>query len=112
MLHRARDSITDTSYGALMQATPIDPRDQTHEVDDPSYRVFFWNSPSHSDEWELTEADLDEVLGWIDQHSEQRPHSLWAVIRSDDHVTHVRLRGIDPPAPPVVWPPWAVEARP
>lgn len=39
-----------------MQATPIDPRDQTHEVDDPSYRVFFWDSSSSSDEWELTEA--------------------------------------------------------
>ncbi|SDE09077.1 hypothetical protein SAMN04489747_2485 [Auraticoccus monumenti] len=70
-----------------MQATPIDPRDQTHEVDDPSYRVFFWDSPSSSDEWELTEADLNEVLAWIDQHSKQRPHSLWATIRTDDNVT-------------------------
>jgi len=94
-----------------MRVRPIDPRDQAREVDDPSYRVFFWDGPTSADEWELTEADLDEVLAWIHQHSAQRPHSLWATFRTADDVVCVRLRGIDPPAPPAVWPRWAAETR-
>ena len=94
-----------------MRASPIDPRDQTSEVDDPAYRAYFWNSPSACDEWELTEADIDEVLDWVRANSNGRPHSLWAVVRSDDDVQLVRLRGIDRTAAPDTWPRWAKAAR-
>lgn len=92
-------------------ASPIDPRDQTSEVDDPAYRAYFWDSPGACDEWELTRADLDEVLDWVRANSNGRPHSLWVVVRSDQDVELIRLRGVDPPADPSTWPAWAKEAK-
>lgn len=94
-----------------MIASPIDPRDQASEVDDPAYRAYFWDSPGACDEWELTGADLDEVLDWVRANSNGRPHSLWAVVRSGEDVELIRLRGIDPPADPSTWPSWAKEAK-
>ena len=94
-----------------MRARPVDPRDQTSEVDDPAYRVTFWAGYASS-QWELTEADLDEVLTWIDQTANGRTHSLWVVRHEEDSgLELIRLRGIDPPATPDTWPPWAVEVR-
>ena len=94
-----------------MLASPIDPRDQTSEVDDPAYRAYFWDSPSSCEEWELTEADIDEVLEWIRVHGRGRPHSLWVVVRAQQDVQLVRLRGIDPAAAPGTWPAWATESK-
>lgn len=94
-----------------MRALPVDPRDQTSEVVAPSYRVFFWDRPTSCEEWELSEVDLDEVLAWISARADGRAHSLWAVVQRDAGVEHVRLRGVDPPAPADVWPAWAAEAR-
>lgn len=93
-----------------MLASPIDPRDQTSEVDDPAYRVYFWNSPWSCEEWELIQADIDEVLEWIRANGRGRPHSLWAVVHAQQDVRLVRLRGIDPTAAPDTWPAWATEA--
>lgn len=90
-----------------MRAEPIDPRDGTSESTAPSYRVFFWSDEGVCEEWELSEADLDEVLTWILEHSAGRSHSLWAVTRDPHGVHLVRLRGIDPPAPAGTWPTWA-----
>ncbi|HEY0238676.1 MAG TPA: hypothetical protein VGC37_08525 [Friedmanniella sp.] len=94
-----------------MLASPVDPRDQTSEVDDPAYRAYFWDSSGACDEWELTGADLDEVLAWVRASSRGRSHSLWAVVRIGDDTQLVRLRGIDPPAALDTWPSWAKEAR-
>ena len=93
-----------------MRARPVDPRDQTSEIDDPAYRVYFWAGFA-CEEWELTEADLDEVLTWVDQIANGRTHSLWVVRRKHTGVQLIRLRGIDPPAAADSWPAWAVEAR-
>ena len=94
-----------------MLASPIDPRDQTSEVDDPVYRAYFWDSPASCDEWELAEADIDEVLEWVRANGRGRPHSLWVVVRGEQGVQLVRLRGIDPTAAPDTWPAWATEAK-
>ena len=94
-----------------MLASPIDPRDQTSEVGDPAYRACFWDSPGACAERELTEADLDEVLGWVQANSDGRPHSLWVVVRSDQEVELIRLRGIESPGDPSTWPAWAKEAK-
>ncbi|WP_166878846.1 MULTISPECIES: hypothetical protein [unclassified Salinibacterium] len=91
-----------------MQARTIDPRDQTTEVVDPAYRVFFWTG-MECEAWELSEADLDEVLSWIAANSAGRMHSLWAVTRSLGEVELVRLRGFDPTAPVDTWPRWSAE---
>ena len=55
-----------------MQILPIDPRDTRWEVPHPTYRVYFWQrqqphnplSGWASDEWEIHDADIDEVLNW------------------------------------------------
>jgi hypothetical protein len=75
-----------------VRARPVDPRDETSEVDDPAYRVYFW-AGSACDEWELTEADLDEVLTWIDQTSNGRTHSLWVVRHEDRGVELIASAG-------------------
>ena len=91
-----------------MKTRLIDPRDANTEVDDPTYRVYFWaNGASAKEEWELSETDIDSVLQWIPLHSGGRSHSLWAVTRSLGDVTLVRLRGIDLDATPDSWPNWA-----
>ncbi|WP_114560504.1 hypothetical protein [Desertihabitans aurantiacus] len=93
-----------------MRARPVDPRDQTSEVAAPRYRVVFWTSSSSSEEWQLSEADLDEVLSWVAAHGDGRRHSLWVELPdAGGGVQVVRLRGIDPPASPGTWPSWARE---
>src|SRR6478752_2199687 len=59
-----------------MKSTPVDPRDTFWEVDDPTYRVFVWSPASgpplippavqgwRSEEFDVTEADIEEVLAW------------------------------------------------
>lgn len=79
-----------------MRARPVDPTDQTLEVDDPAYRVYYWTGFSECDEWELAEADLDEVLAWSTRtQPAARTASGWSLYR-DAEVELVRLRGIDP----------------
>ena len=42
-----------------MKAALIDPRDKTLQVDDPTYRVYFWaGDGAAKEEWELAETDL------------------------------------------------------
>jgi hypothetical protein len=91
-----------------MRATLIDPRDQTTQVDNPTYRVYFWTEGGGAkEEWELSGADLPEVLEWIPAHSTGRSHSLWAVTRSPGEVCLIRLQGIDLDSDPDSWPDWA-----
>ncbi|GAA3599339.1 hypothetical protein [Agrococcus terreus] len=81
-----------------MHARPIDPRDQTHQEDEPTYRVYFWDDRTgglSNDEWELRGADVDEVLAWAEANAHGRSPSVWAVTRAADDVLLVRLRGID-----------------
>lgn len=95
-------------YSPGLRAELIDPRGGTSESTDPTYRVFFWSDDGGTcEEWELSEVDLDEVLAWIPSRSAGRTHSLWAVTREPSGAHLVRLRGIDPPAPPETWPRWA-----
>ena len=97
-----------------MRAISIDPRDQRWQNDSPAYRVYFWQSAGgsespgwQSDEWELTEADIDEVLAWAGSHAAGRTMSIWVVHRDADGLGLIRLAGIDPVADREVWPSWA-----
>lgn len=46
-----------------MRAVLIDSQDQTTQVDDPTYGVYFWaDNGGAKVEWELSSADLREVL--------------------------------------------------
>jgi hypothetical protein len=95
-----------------VKAASIDPRDQTSQVDDAAYRVYFWAGDGAAKEgWELAETDLSEVLAWIPTRSDGRPHSLWAVTRIGADVTLIRLEGMDLDAGVKAWPAWAQEVR-
>ena len=106
--HRARCGRVAEGYGQGMKTELIDPRDQTLQVDDPTYRVYFWAEGGDAkEEWELSGADLDEVLDWIPSHYQGRSYSLWAVTRKPGEVCLIRLQGIDLDSGVDAWPSWA-----
>lgn len=45
-----------------MDVARVDPRDQTWEVDQPRYRVYFSEPSGSIDEYELRSVDVPEVL--------------------------------------------------
>lgn len=92
-----------------MNVDSVDPRDQTEEVDEPRYRVYFWHGMD-SDDYEITGADVHEVLAWADRSAADRTYSLWACLPARDYVgiNLVRLAGWDPPAGDVGRPPHAI----
>ncbi|WP_130179262.1 hypothetical protein [Cryobacterium sp. SO1] len=65
-----------------METRPIDPRDISWEQDDPAYRVYFWElysagyAPS-SDEWQVTHADVHEVITWAEKERGDRGYELF-----------------------------------
>ena len=99
----------------MLEARSVNPDDQRWEFDDPTYRVFFWSrlqgtgpdAAWHSDEWEITGADIDTVFAWVRDNADGRRASLWAVTRPGGEVTHIRLAGTDPTAADDTWPEWA-----
>ena len=96
-------------YSLVNVHHPVDPRDQTSEVDAPRYRVCLWNG-SDSDEYEITGADVPEVLARADRSAAGRTYSLWACLPAgqDVGVNLVRLAGWNPPAGDVGRPDHAV----
>lgn len=76
-------------------ARQIDPRDQTWEVDEPAYRVFFGGPEGASDEWELVDCDVDEVLRWAHDTADGRTFVLYCVVTEPGEVGLVRLLGAD-----------------
>lgn len=91
-----------------INARRIDPRDQSWEIDRPSYRVYFWypqgtadDSMWTSDEWELTDADdVADVMSWAESHSGGRRFVIYVRVMTQDGVGLVRLLGLDPSAQP------------
>ena len=86
-----------------MQARPVDPRDTRWEVDAPAYRVYFWQqSPGSagpgwaSEEWEITGADVGEILGWASQDTQHRQYTLYACCTCNGERGLIRLLGHDP----------------
>lgn len=91
-----------------MRTELVDPRDQTTQVNDPTYRVYFWaDDGGAKEEWELSGADLHEVLKWIPTQAKGRSYSLWATTRSPGDVCLIRLQGIDLDTDTESWPSWA-----
>jgi len=77
----------------------VDPRDQVEQVDEPRYRVYFWQDGA-SDEYQLTGADVHDVVAWADRNAAGRTYSLSACLPVPglEVVKLVRLAGWDPPA--------------
>jgi hypothetical protein len=60
-----------------MEINLVDPRDQTWEIDQPRYRVYFHGPAGASDEREITGADVAEVIAWVDSHRDARTYVLY-----------------------------------
>jgi hypothetical protein len=82
---------------ACMDAVAVDPRDQTWEVDRPRYRVYFHEVNGASDEYEVTGADVDEVIAWAEEQCGRRMYVLYVCVPADGFGL-VRRAGVDPNA--------------
>jgi hypothetical protein len=83
----------------------IDIRDQKWQELSPTYLVIFWTEFSEpdaagwtSEEWELTQADVEDVLRWTADNRGQRLASIWLVLHDHRGRGHIRLSGTDPTA--------------
>ena len=78
-----------------MRVRRVDPRDQTWGIDRPSYRVHFYEPAGSSDEYELSEAEVTEVLGWAEAQRAGRTYVLYVCVPHDG-LGLLRLAGTDP----------------
>ena len=77
-----------------MRIHGVDPRDSRWERHHSAYRVYFWDDAGSSDEYEIADADVPEVLAWA-----HRTYVLW--LRSEDRNDGpgpIRLAGWEQPS--------------
>jgi hypothetical protein len=79
-----------------LDARPVDPRDQVWEVNEPEYRVYFWDAEGRSDEWELGGCDVQEVVKWAQDSAAGRVFVVYAVAAGSEAPSPLRLLGFDP----------------
>ncbi|MBB5102562.1 hypothetical protein [Streptomyces spectabilis] len=80
-----------------MHVRGVDPRDTTWEQDDATYRVYFWDrSSTASDEYEVTGADVEEVLAWARAKAAETgsAYTLYVRVTDDGRPGLVRLGGV------------------
>lgn len=78
-----------------MNVRSVDPRDQTWEVGRPSYRAYFHDAGGASDEYQVSGADVVEVIDWAESQKGERTYVLYACVPHDG-LGLVRLLGTDP----------------
>ncbi len=66
-----------------MNIAGVDPRDTSWEQHSATYRVYFWER-GRSDEYEITEADIPEVLTWADDEARRTGRTYVAWVCIDD----------------------------
>ena len=81
-----------------MQSQPVDPRDQTWEIANPKYRVYFHDTDGASDEYEIDAGDASDAIAWAESQSSGRSFVLYACVLRDG-LGLVRLGGVDPNVP-------------
>ena len=86
-----------------VHARQVDPRDVNVEVDEPTFRVYFWRSaPSLAcREFEVTGGDVDDVIGWADRNvGPDETYELGVLTRvaktQAGDVVLTRIKGTDP----------------
>jgi len=83
-----------------MQVTGIDPRDVRFELNEPDYRVYFFEPDGRSDEYHLTEArDVAEVLAWAKANVGDRTYAVYVFTDfgpGSEKPGLIRLLGRDP----------------
>jgi len=78
-----------------MDIKGVDPRDQTWEISQPRYRVYFHDSDGASDEYEVDGADVSEVMRWAENTRGKRSFVMYACVPNDG-LGLLRLHGSDP----------------
>jgi hypothetical protein len=73
----------------------IDPRDQSCEVPQPAYRVYFHDARGASFEYEVSGAEVKNVLEWADAEKGDRTYVLYACATTNG-LGLLRLQGHDP----------------
>lgn len=83
-----------------MRADRIAPRTARWEIDQPQYRIHFWQRSSDrpdvgwaSEKWRVSDADIREVFAWADGHADGRRITSWVEILLDGEPGLVRLTG-------------------
>lgn len=66
-----------------VEAVPVDPRDQTWEVQSPRYRVYLYDAEGTSDEWELSDVDAEQVLAWAQHTCAGRRYEVYVTVDHD-----------------------------
>jgi hypothetical protein len=94
---------------SLIEARPVDPRDTTWEVWEPSYRVYFWHEQILDGwscrEYEVTGGDVSAVLDWARENATSgESFTAFAVVARGGELGLVRLLGDDPTRNPSVLP--------
>jgi hypothetical protein len=83
-----------------VNARPIDPRDQTWELWEPTYRVYLWEREPgtgwRSAEFELSDCDGGEAMHWAKDAANGRVFTVYAVVRDDRGVGLIRVAGDEP----------------
>ncbi|MEI5101694.1 hypothetical protein RB200_28325 [Streptomyces sp. PmtG] len=80
-----------------MHVQGVDPRDTDWEHDDATYRAYFWDRTSTvSDEYEVTGADVEEVLAWVRAKAEETgsAYTLYVRVTDGGKPGLVRLSGV------------------
>lgn len=85
-------------HAELVHVARIDPRDQTWEDSQPTYRVHFHNAAGSSDEYQVSGVDVQDVLDWAEAERGDRKYVLYACAPIDG-IGLLRLRGHDPNEP-------------
>lgn len=80
-----------------MEIRAVGPRDQTWEISQPKYRVYFHDETGAADEYEVEEADVAEVMAWAEAQRNGRAFVLYACVPCDG-LGLLRLAGSDPDA--------------
>ncbi|WP_196942905.1 hypothetical protein [Streptomyces sclerotialus] len=80
-----------------MHVRGVDPRDTTWEQDAATYRAYFWDgSANASDDYEVTGADVEEVLAWAHVKAEETgsAYTLYVRVTDEGGPGLVRLSGV------------------
>ena len=85
-----------------MIANRVDPRDERWEDRHPVFRVHFWKDNGESDEFEVRDADVNEVLRWAEEKRLGRTFALYLRRDETNGPGLVLLAGVDPSANPTL----------
>ncbi|QGN32620.1 hypothetical protein [Microlunatus sp. Gsoil 973] len=80
-----------------LHVTPADPRDIEWEDSHPVFRVYFWDAQRVSDEYEITGANLTDLLEWTTANAAGRGWQIWLRLIENGRTGAVKLQECDMP---------------